>query len=131
MMVSNNTTYNGGWNNAPDAIKGDYRNGYFTISNLSKVINILKKMREEEKNLIGTDIDTDIKDYTHGDKAEALNTAIFELEHKDEFYIDKSVIKEYKHKNFISMQVVMKHDEDALKIVNVLQELLESSDENE
>lgn len=60
----------------------------------SKVINILKKMKEEEKNLIGTDIDTDIKDYTHGDKAEALNTAIFELEHKDEFYIDKSVIED-------------------------------------
>ena len=51
-------------------------------------------MKEEEKNLIGTDIDTDIKDYTHGDKAEALNTAIFELEHKDEFYIDKNVIED-------------------------------------
>lgn len=59
-------------------------------------------MKEEEKNLIGTDIDTDIKDYTHGDKVEALNTAIFELEHKDKFYIDKTVIEdkieEYKGK---------------------------------
>lgn len=61
----------------------------------SKVINILKKMREEEKELICADFDTETTlGYTHGDKAEALNTAIFELEHKDEFYIDKSVIED-------------------------------------
>lgn len=60
-----------------------------------KIISILKKMKEEEKNLIGTDIDTETTlGYTHGDKAEALNVAIFELEHKDEFYIDKSVIED-------------------------------------
>lgn len=36
----------------------------------------------------------------------------------------KDKIEEYKHKDFISIQVVMKHDENALKIVNVLEELL-------
>lgn len=96
----------------------------------NKVINVLKKMREEEKELICADFDTETTlGYTHGDKAEALNVAIFELENKDKFYIDKTVIEdkieEYKHKDFIKMQVVMKHDKEALKIVEVLEELLE------
>lgn len=69
----------------------------------SKVINVLKKMREEEKELICADFDTETTlGYTHGDKAEALNVAIFELENKDKFYIDKTVIEdkieEYKGK---------------------------------
>lgn len=60
-----------------------------------KIISILKKMREEEKELICADFDTETTlGYTHGDKAEALNTAIFALEYKDKFYIDKSVIED-------------------------------------
>lgn len=100
-----------------------------------KIINILKKMKEEEKNLIGTDIDTDIKDYTHGDKAEALNTAIFELEHKDKFYIDKSVIedkikelKQYLNTNN-NIRIYTLKESYELQI-NTLQEILEG-DKNE
>lgn len=37
----------------------------------------------------------------------------------------REIIEEYKHKDFIKMQVVMKHDKEALKIVEVLEELLE------
>lgn len=42
-------------------------------------------MREEEKELICADFDTETTlGYTHGDKAEALNVAIYELENKEE-----------------------------------------------
>ena len=44
-------------------------------------------------------------------------------------YVEKDKIKakieEYKHKDFIKMQVVWKHDKEALKIAEVLQSLLE------
>lgn len=60
-----------------------------------KIISILKKMKEEEKELICADFDTETTlGYTHGDKVEALNVAIFELENRDKFYIDKSVIED-------------------------------------
>lgn len=50
-----------------------------------KIISILKKMKEEEKELICADFDTETTlGYTHGDKAEALNVAIYELENKEE-----------------------------------------------
>ena len=60
-----------------------------------KVIKILKQMREEERELVTADFDTDTTiGFTHGDKAEALNVAIFELENKNKFYIDKDTIEE-------------------------------------
>lgn len=57
-----------------------------------KVISILKEMKEDEKKLIGTEIEP--VNYTHGDKTEALNVAIFELENRNKFYIDKDAIEE-------------------------------------
>ena len=60
-----------------------------------KVIKILKQMREEERKLIAADFDTETTiGFTHGDKVEALNVAIFELENRDKFYIAKDVIEE-------------------------------------
>lgn len=51
------------------------------------------------------------------------------LQKEADNYIPKEKIREkieeYKHKDFIKMQVVMKHDKEALKIVEVLEELLE------
>ena len=102
-----------------------------------KIISILKKMREEEKKLICADFDTETTlGYTHGDKAEALNTAIFELEHKDEFYIDKSVIEdkieELKQKLNTDNNIRIYTLKDSYELqVSILQELLESSDINE
>lgn len=62
----------------------------------SKVISILKEMREDEKRLIVADfIEGTTTEVTHGDKAEALNVAIFELENKDKFYISKDRIEDY------------------------------------
>ena len=60
-----------------------------------KVIKILKQMREEERELVTADFDTDTTiGFTRGDKAEALNVAIFELENRDKFYIAKDAIEE-------------------------------------
>lgn len=60
-----------------------------------KVIKILKQMREEERKLIAADFDTETTiGFTHGDKVEALNIAIFELENRDKFYIAKDAIEE-------------------------------------
>ena len=58
-----------------------------------KVVDILKTMYQEERNKIGTE-NTNIS-YTHGDKAEALNNAIFMYENKDEF-IDKDILRDIK-----------------------------------
>ena len=102
-----------------------------------KIISILKKMREEEKELICADFDTETTlGYTHGDKAEALNNAIFELEHKDEFYIDKSVIEDkiekLKQKLNTDNNIRIYTLKDSYELqISILQELLESSDINE
>lgn len=40
-------------------------------------------------------------------------------------------IEEYKHKDFIATQVVMKRDKEALKIVEVLQQLIKENTEEE
>jgi hypothetical protein len=58
-----------------------------------KVVDILKTMYQEERNKLGMD-NTNIN-YTHGDKAEALNNAIFMYENKDEF-IDKDILRDMK-----------------------------------
>lgn len=103
----------------------------------SKVINILKKMREEEKELICADFDTETTLlYTHGDKAEALNTAIFGLEFKDKFYIDKSVIEdkieELKQNLNTNNNIRIYTLKESYELqISILQELLESSDINE
>lgn len=51
----------------------------------------------------------------------------FVEEKRDKYWKDKirEKIEELEHKDFIAMQVVMKHDKEALKIVDVLKELLE------
>lgn len=49
----------------------------------------------------------------------------FKLENSTSNDKIKAKIEEYRHKDFIKMQVVMKHDKEALKIVDVLQSLLE------
>lgn len=89
----------------------------------SKVISILKEMREKERELICADIDTDTKiRFTHGDKAEALNVAIYELEHKDKFYVDKEVIREKikEYKEIPSFGIFQSKE----PIIRVLKELL-------
>ena len=60
----------------------------------SKVISILKEMREDERRATGIDEDLN-SNYSHGEKDEALNVAIFELENKDKFYISKDRIEDY------------------------------------
>lgn len=46
----------------------------------NKIINILKKMKEEEMNKLIEEVPQG--EYSHGDRAEALNFAIFMLEDK-------------------------------------------------
>ena len=46
----------------------------------SKIIDILKKMKEEERSKLIEEVPQG--EYTHGDRAEALNFAIFMLEDK-------------------------------------------------
>ena len=58
-----------------------------------KVVDILKEMYKEERNKIG--IENTNTNYTHRDKAEALNNAIFMYENKDEV-IDKDILRDIK-----------------------------------
>lgn len=80
--------------------------------NIRIILNLIEKLQKENEEL----------------KQENKRIKYFSSNLFIDDYIPKKVvkdkIKEYKHKNFISMQVIMKHDEDALKIVNVLKELL-------
>ena len=59
-----------------------------------KVINILETMYQAEREQIGTE-NTKL-DYTHGDKAEALNNAIFLYKNINEFYINKDTLRDIK-----------------------------------
>ena len=58
-----------------------------------KIVDILKTMYKEERNQLGRE-NTNIG-YTHGDKAEALNNAIFMYENKNEF-IEKDILRDIK-----------------------------------
>lgn len=58
----------------------------------TRVIDILKQMYKEERSLLGTE---NTNEYTHGDKAEALNNAIFMYENRQEF-IDKDILRDIK-----------------------------------
>ncbi len=58
-----------------------------------KIVDILKEMKKEETDKIGTENSNTT--YTHGDKAEALNNAIFIYEHKDD-YINKDILRQKK-----------------------------------
>lgn len=60
----------------------------------TRVVDILESMYHEERNKIGTE-NTNMA-YTHGDKAEALNNAIFMYKNKDEFFIDKDILIDIK-----------------------------------
>lgn len=55
-----------------------------------KIMDILKTMYHEERKKIG--IENTNTGYTHGDKAEALNNAIFMYENRNEF-IDKDILR--------------------------------------
>ena len=102
------------------------------IENQQKEIEELKKdklelinknhvvhIKDVEKELLEMRNALDIKNV----EIDMLNNMI------DINYISKNKIKakieEYRHKNFIKMQVVWKHDKEALKIAEVLQSLLE------
>ena len=82
--------------------KSDAKRLIDIIEKQSKEIELLKEENEKYKNPPFFDEDK----YTENDKI-------------------KAKIEEYKHKDFIKMQVVWKHDKEALKIAEVLQSLLE------
>ena len=92
-----------------------------------KVIKILKQMREEERKLIAADFDTETTiGFTHGDKVEALNVAIFELENRDKFYIPKDIIKEKikEIEDSLKEDCIALHEFQRLAKIDVLKELL-------
>lgn len=93
--------------------KGGFKLGYFYTLDIQKsidiILNLLEKQQKEIYNLKN-------------------QTQIISPIYVKENYIPKETIREkieyYKHKDFIKMQVVMRHDNEALKIVDVLKELL-------
>lgn len=100
------------------------------IKAIDKVLDLVEKQQKEIEEL---------KEYKHdaelikvscctAQNCEALNNCIkLERELQNAEKKIKEKIKELEHKDFISMQVVMKHDKEALKIVEVLKELLEEN----
>ena len=92
-----------------------------------KVIKILKQMREEERKLIAADFDTETTiGFTHGDKVEALNVAIFELENRDKFYIPKKTIKDKikEIEDSLKEDCIALHEFQRLAKIDVLKEIL-------
>lgn len=99
---------------------GAVQAGEISIANMIKSgINLIEKLQKENEEL----------KYKYN---KALSDVIAGVD-LDSTYISKQKIKdkieEYKHRDFIKMQVVMRHDKQALKIVEVLQELLEEKGE--
>lgn len=68
----------GGWNNAPDAIKGDYRNGYFTISNLSNntTYNVVIRVKRTDSQLWSSSSSLSITTYQYATLTEAPSITI-------------------------------------------------------
>lgn len=87
------------------------------LENLQKENEELKQENKELNRLLKFSLD-----YRHKLEEDLYEGASNFILRKDKI---REIIEEYKHKDFIKMQVVMKHDKEALKIVEVLEELLE------
>ena len=87
------------------------------IAKLQKENKELKQENKELNRLLKFSLD-----YRHKLEEDLYEGASNFILRKDKI---REIIEEYKHKDFIKMQVVMKHDKEALKIVEVLEELLE------
>lgn len=87
------------------------------ITKLQKENEELKQENKELNRLLKFSLD-----YIHKLEEDLYEGASNFILRKDKI---REIIEEYKHKDFIKMQVVMKHDKEALKIVEVLEELLE------
>lgn len=87
------------------------------IKNVLKELERLKQENKELNRLLKFSLD-----YRHKLEEDLYEGASNFILRKDKI---REIIEEYKHKDFIKMQVVMKHDKEALKIVEVLEELLE------
>ena len=89
------------------------------------ILNLIAKLQKENEKL--NKLLKFSLDYRHKLEEDLYEGASNFILRKDKI---REIIEEYKHKDFIKMQVVMKHDKEALKIVEVLEELLEG-DKNE
>lgn len=87
------------------------------IEKLQKENQELKQENKELNRLLKFSLD-----YRHKLEEDLYEGASNFILRKDKI---REIIEEYKHKDFIKMQVAMKHDKEALKIVEVLEELLE------
>ena len=61
-----------------------------------------------------------------------LNNKVIAKDYVEKNFIHKKTImdkiEEYRHKDFISLQITYKHDKEAEKVIKVLQELLQEAE---
>lgn len=91
----------------------------FTLHQINIVLNCITKLKKENKEL--NRLLKFSLDYRHKLEEDLYEGASNFILRKDKI---REIIEEYKHKDFIKMQVVMKHDKEALKIVEVLEKIL-------
>lgn len=88
----------------------------------SKILNLIDKQQKEIERLSFDNKILDCQLDSNGKNIDMLKNEILNNMISKEAIRKK--IEEYKHKDFIKMQVVMRHDKEALKIVKILEELL-------